>query len=145
MMTQERKEWAAPVLPKHNKDKAAFCRSLDWDVEIEWFDKVGLHRLDDERIARIELETRGTHEQYPGFLVTVLNKREGKVDSKYFRFDDYLSSKLDDRVDARDDYPLRGNTCYHVSGGCGYDWYIAIPMEVRPFCQAIEGYLEMFR
>lgn len=141
----KRKEWAAAVLPRRNRDKAAFCRSLDWDVEIEWFDKVGLHRLDGDRVARIELATRGTHEQFPGFLVTVLNKREGKVDSKYFRFDDYMSGKLEDREDARKDHPYGGNMCYYVSGGCGYDWYIARPLETRPFCAAIEAYLEMFR
>lgn len=142
---KKRKEWAAAVLPKRNQDKAAFCSSLDWGIEVRWFDKTGIHQLGDGRLARIELETRGTCGHFPGFLVTVLSKQEGKVDAKYFRFDDYMSRELRDREDARDDYPVGGNLCYEVIAHCGYDWYIARPLETRPFCGAIEAYLEAFR
>lgn len=129
-----------------NKDKAKFCRSLDWGFDVTWLDKTGMHRLDDERLAKVELSVRGTSDQYEGFMVTVLNKREGKVDQKFFRFDDYLSPALDDRQDAREDYPLRGNMCFKVHGAnCGWDWYIAVPMETLPFTMAVDQYLDMFR
>jgi len=130
---------------RNNGDKAAFCRSLDWGIGIRWFDRTGIHQLGDGRLARIELETRGTSDHYPGFLVTVLSKQEGQVDRKYFQFDDYLSAKLEDREDGRGDYPLRGNRCYEVIGHCGFDWYIARPLGTRPFCEAVEAYLEAFR
>lgn len=137
---------ANDVMPRHNKDKARFCDSLEWEMPIEWLDLVGLHKLDDGRLARIELETRGTSGNYPGFLVTVINKREGVVDSKYFRFDDYLPRDMDERQDNRHDYPIAAdNLCFHVVAGCGFHWYIAVPLHTRPFCRAIEGYLEMFR
>jgi hypothetical protein len=125
--------------------KDGFCRSLGWGIDIRWFDLAGLHRLDGERSAKVELATRGTSGQYEGFLVTVLNKREGKVDSKFFAFDDYLGRSLKSRTDGREDYPLGDNVCFHVSSHCGWCWYIAEPKSARPFTEAVEAYLEAFR
>lgn len=128
------------------RTKESFCRALDWQIEIAWFDLAGLHKLDGERVAKVELTTRGTSGRYEGFFVTVMNKREGRVDAKFFAFDDYLSPRLEDREDARGDHPLgRGNVCYAVVAHCGFDWHIARPADTRPFTSAVESYLEAFR
>lgn len=131
-------------MARSEETKSGFCRSFDWKIDIRWFDLTGVTRIDDGRIARIQLETRGTHAQYEGFLVKVLNKREGVIDQKYFLFDDYLNPALKARTDGRDDYPLRGNLCFKVHGPC-WDWYIARPKSTRSLCDAIENWLEMFR
>jgi hypothetical protein len=132
---------------KHkNTTKSGFCKSLDWNLPFSWFDLVGIHVLDQDRRARIELATYGTSDHYPGFRVTILNKREGKVDEKFFQFDDYLDRSLAARTDGRDNYPTRGlGRCYEVIGHCGWDWYIATPKDTQRFCGAVEAYIEAFR
>lgn len=124
--------------------KTDFCKSLEWRREITWTGLTGLTKLDDERLAKIELATRSRGGEYPGFLVTILNKTEGKVDSTYFRFDDHLDGTLESRTDGRKDYPMGKNKTYHVASSCGWDWYIATPKSTRLFCEAIEGYIGAF-
>lgn len=126
-------------------EKTEFCKSLDWKFDVMWLDLTGMYRLDDDRVARIELATRGTCGKYEGFMVTVLNKREGRVDEKFFAFDDYLSSKMSDRSDQRGDYPRGDNPCFHVISSCGWGWYIAEPKSTVRFTVAVDLYLDMFR
>lgn len=123
--------------------KTAFCKSLDWQIKIEWLDKTGFYKLKDGRVARIEPETHGTSGEYPGFLVTILNPKEGKVDSKFFLFDDYLD-RANRKDTGKNPYPIGKNTCYHVIAHTGWNWYIAEPKTTRPFCAAVEAYVEVF-
>jgi hypothetical protein len=126
--------------------KDEFCKSLDWEIPIKWFDRTGLHKLDADRTAKIELATRGTQDHYPGFMVVILNKREGEVDRKFFKFDDYLDRDLSARTDGREDYPHSPrNRCYEVTSYCGWEFYIAKPKSTRAFCAAVEAYVESFR
>jgi hypothetical protein len=125
-----------------------FCRSFDWILDWKkiWkYDRTGIYQIDGARLAKVELSTYGTAGQYEGFRVTVINKVTGKVDEKFFRFDDYLDPSLDARTDGRKDYPIGGNRCFEVVYHCGWDWYIARPRTTRPFCQAVESYVESFR
>ncbi len=126
-------------------DKASFCRSFEWiyGSDITWLDKTGIERLPDGRVVRYELETHGCQGTYVGFLVTILNPREGKIDSKMFLFDDYMnirSNRSDDR--------LKGPHAYHdgfvVISNLGWRWYIAEPKTTRPFCEAVRAYVEAF-
>ena len=126
--------------------KDGFCRSLEWEIPIRWFDLTGIHDLDEDRRAKVELTIRGTRDQYLGFLVTILNKREGEVDRKFFHFDDYLDRSMSARTDGREDYPHnRDCRCYEVAANCGWKFYIAEPRTTRPFCEAVEAYVESFR
>ena len=133
-------------MPRNQGTKDGFCKSLNWEIPIEWFDLTGLHKLDEDRNAKIELATRGTMDHFPGFSVVILNKREGEVDRKFFKFDDYLDRALKARTDGREDYPhSAGNSCYEVTSYCGWEFYIAKPKTTRPFCAAIEAYVGSFR
>jgi len=124
--------------------KDGFCKSLDWGIPIRWFDLTGIHDLDEERRVKIKLATHGVQGSYPGFLVTILDKRVGEIDSKYFEFDDYLDQALSARTDGREDYPHGRNCrCYEVSAS--WRFYIATPRATRPFCEAVEAYVESFR
>lgn len=150
-------------MAKESGTKTEFCKSLEWKIEVKWLDKTGFHKLHDGRVARIELESQGTSGEYPGFLVTILNVKEGKVDSKYFQFDDYIDTSSKGRTDGRayDDStsPSRPAAHAYPSGGkgrcftvivhngwnyTGWSWYIANPRTTRPFCEAIEEYIELF-
>ena len=125
--------------------KTEFCRSLGWEIDIHWSGLVGLHRLGDKRVAKLMLATDGYVGHYPGIRVTVLNKEEGPVDKTYFKFDDHLDRGMDGRADNRADFPLGGNVTYEVIERQGWHFYIAIPSEPRPFCEAIEAHLGFFR
>ncbi len=118
--------------------KTGFCSSLEWKLKLQWLDKTGIHKLKDGRVVRIELETSGTYETYTGFLVTVMNPKEGKVDQKFFAFSDYLTERSDDR---QKDQP---GSHFQVIAHTGWRWYIAVPKTTRPFCEAVEAYIKVF-
>lgn len=120
--------------------KTTFCQSFPWTIAIQWFDLTGMYKYGDgERVARIELDTNGTMGHYEGFLVTVFNKREGKIDSKFFRFNDYLdgTQRADNRPDCASNFMVIGHT--------GWSWFIAVPKDTKPVVRAIEQYLKVFQ
>lgn len=128
--------------------KTEFCKSLEWKIKIQWLDKTGIYKYKDGRVARIELAELGVSGDYPGFLVTILNPREGKVDAKFFLFDDYIDrrNRKDDRwLDGPNQYPHSDKSaCYKVIASCGWKWYIAEPWYTRGFCDAVEAYVKAF-
>lgn len=124
--------------------KTDFCKSLPWTREILWTGLTGFTKIDEDRLAKIELADRSVRGEYNGFRVTILNKREGKVDETFFAFDDYLAKDLNKRLDDRRDYPLQDNPCFKVVAHCGWHWYIAKPRSAKPFTEAVEGYIQMF-
>ena len=129
----------------HVSPKTWFCRKLPWAIEIDWFDLTGTHPLDDNRYALVELSEGGTCGTYPGVRVMIVSKTAGQINSKYFLFDDYLSKDLRDREDGCTNYPLSTNTCFHVLAHCGWNWYIAVPRSARPFCEAVERWIDHWR
>lgn len=109
-----------------------------------WSGKTGVFKFSDDAIAKIELASYGVAQTYPGFRVTILNKREGHVDAMFFKFDDHLDASLESRTDRRRDYPVGGNTCFKVLSHVGWDWYIAKPKSTVAFRDAVESYIKMF-
>lgn len=125
-------------------DKAAFCASLRWVIEVDWFDRTGYHQIDGDRRARLDLSTYGHGGHYEGFYVEIISKATGRIDRKWFAFDDYLPHSA--RCDGRSaDYPSHGNTVFEVIDHIGWDWYIAVPASTRPFTEAVERYIDLFR
>jgi hypothetical protein len=123
---------------KTTATKESFCASFPWTIAIQWFDLTGMYKYGDgERVARIDLSTNGAADLYVGFRVTVLNTRKGKIDEKFFAFNDYLSERADDRSD------YKGG--FEVYPGCGWGWYIAVPKTTEPLVRAIEQYLMVFQ
>jgi hypothetical protein len=114
-------------------DKAKFCRSFKWKIEIKWFDRVGVHQLPDGRLARIEIVTRGTVGDYRAFKVSILSKQEGVIDQHVFAFDDYFAETTDNRIER-----------FEVVEHCGWKWYIEKPRTTRPLTAAIEEYIATF-
>jgi hypothetical protein len=101
--------------------------------ETRWFDLTGLARIDDKRIAKLEIHDRGHSDHYGAIDVTILNRVTGTLDVKTFRFDDYLSFDMKDRSDTRTDY----NGGFYADRGL--DWYIARPKSVEPPHQGDRG------
>lgn len=127
--------------------KAEFARSLDWpdDFISEWVGDTGIVRIDDDRRARIDLSTYGQGGHYVGAYVMIINKREGEVDKRFFRFDDFLLGAVK-RTDGReDDYPIGSNPTYQAIDHVGWHWYIAVPETSAPWCEALQQYVEVYR
>lgn len=126
--------------------KENFCRSFEWHIDIKWMDLTGFVRIDEYRRAKVMLaRTTLSADNYDAFKVSIINKHDGVVDVKVFRFDDYLDTSLDGRSDNRTDYPLGRNDCFHVTSYIGWRWYIAVPKTTRPLCKEIENYIEIFQ
>lgn len=130
---------AAPAL----NAKAVFCASLEWSIVIQWFDTTGMHELSSNRVAKLSLHYPSTVGHHSGFRVEIFNKKSGRIDTKFFRFDDFLDRSA--RTDDRKDYPLGTNTCFQVIDHCGWRWYIAQPRTTKPFCEAVEKYIDQWR
>lgn len=125
-------------------EQTQFCRlAFPWNIEIEWQGKVGFHRIDDERVARIELsEGYGTPTvgHYVGMTVTIQSVKTGKIAGEYFSFNVFLSDVA--RIDTRRDMPGKN---YLLIDYCGWHWYIHVPATTAPFVEAVESYIDQFR
>jgi len=118
--------------------KTDFCRSFDWSINIHWSGLVGMHQFVGDRVVKIQLVTRATHEHYEGFRVTILNKNEGPIDTTVFWFSDHLERDLEK---SSDDHRHR----FEVISYVGWKWaYGAAPKSLRPFCEAVEYHLNFF-
>jgi len=120
--------------------KEEFCRTFKWEIDIAWFDLTGYAPIDNERRAKITLSIRGpgripTQCHYVGFSVKILNKNDGVIDSKFFRWSDYL-------VIPSEKMPLNG---IQVISYVKWDWHQEAPEDTRPISAAIEKYIEIFR
>ena len=123
-----------------------FLKQLDFKIPIKWTDRTGTCLIGDGKHAKLELDTYGTHRHYPGMRVSIMHKRNGKLDTRYFLFDNYLDITDKGRKDNRQgDYPLGRNRCFEVIQHCGWGWYIALPKTTRPFCQTLEGWIDEWR
>jgi hypothetical protein len=113
-------------------------------VHILWFDRTGTFELKNNIVVEIELKTRGYADHYVGYEVRLIHKTNGQLTSHFFKFDDYLSSKMDDRIDDRKDYPLGGNLCYYATAEA--QWYIAIPEfdEIATYQSEVMTFIETY-
>ncbi len=125
---------------KPTPTKSDFCRSFEWKrtTKIKWLDSSGMIELPGDRLARIELSGPSGH--YSQFIVSIISKTAGLIDSKTFMFFDYLD--ITKRKDARADWKPNG---FYVVGHCGMVWYIAEPTTTKPLTIAIEHYVDMYR
>lgn len=114
-------------------DKARFCQSFGFTIAIDWFDLQGIHHLDSDRRAVLELSTAGTHGEYVGFTVRIVSKTKGEIVCKCFRFADYLNARCDKRADYNDGFK--------VISHCGWQWYIAVPATTTALIMGIQTWI----
>ena len=103
---------------------------------IKWFDKEGVYILDENRVVRITLEDSGTKGIFNGYLVEIINKNEGLIVRKFFRFEHYLTMIH------------RPNTehYYHVwLNNDKLDWYISRPKNTKELCGKIFEWIVTFK
>jgi hypothetical protein len=134
------KHFAAQPWHKSKKypTKAAWLQGeFKWTLPVKWVGIDGFVTLDAERRAKITLSDANYHDHYDKLDVVIINKHQGIVDSKRFKFNDYMSAVP--RPDLTSDDTL---WCYDRDGGAS--WYIAVPDSTEPLVTAVEEYIRMF-
>jgi hypothetical protein len=57
---------------------------------IRWFDKEGIHDINENFFISFRIDDVGTSNHYNGFHVDIHNKTNGCIKKKFFKFSDYL-------------------------------------------------------
>lgn len=106
-------------------------------LDIVWFDKEGIIKLNDDSNATITLYSVN-NTMHSGYLVNIVNKHTGVIDGHLFKFKDYLTERIDERHDYNGGFCVEINTC---------KWYIALPSEqdVIDMCAEIMSYIDLWR
>jgi hypothetical protein len=107
--------------------------------DIRFTGRVCLARLTDATNVTLEFVTLGHADNYEGVKATVLNRREGPIDSTVFRFADLLG-----RQEVRG-YP-NGVDPHFVKLSDRYAWYgnTPSPRDFEIVSETVESYLEAF-
>jgi len=130
---------------------AAFLAALDWKIPILWPSSQGIHKIDDNRRAVIYIDTQGYADHYPGAWVKIVGKQDGHITGQYFHFHDYIKETMDGGNPHGKDQKL--HAWIETSRGASrprhaIDWYILRPKDkaaTRPFCEAVETYIDQWR
>lgn len=110
---------------------------------VKWHGNVGYISLGARTVARIELSEFGYQGNWSGFVVTITDGINGKVDTCNFHFHDYFDAR--DRVDTRvKDHPNQAFYAWSSNGG-EVDWYIAKPKSPKPIASAINDHLKFWQ
>lgn len=102
---------------------------------ITWYDKQGVMNLDEQRVVTITIDDLGHKDYYNGYHVEILNKFEGTIVKKWFRFQDHLTMVHRDR-----------QPYYHVwLNRDNFDWYISRPKDTKEFVKVVMDWINQFK
>jgi len=103
--------------------------------DITWYDKQGVMKLDDQRVVTITIDDVGTRDNYNGYYVEVVNKMNGTIVKKWFRFQDHLTMIHRDTQHQ-----------FHVWSNSGnFDWYISRPKDTKEMVKVIMDWINQFK
>jgi len=104
--------------------------------KIVWYDKEGVMNLDDTRVVTITIDDVGTRDNFNGYRVKIVNKFNGTIVEKFFKFKDFLTMK---HRSERDKF-------YHVwYNRDEFDWYISRPTKTKEMVDKIFEWIEQFK
>lgn len=97
--------------------------------------------LDDELRGCVEFVTLGTSGNYGGIKVSLLNRKEGQVDSMLLRFSELLGKKKVNNLNFKE-----GIVPHIWENGTYAEWYVYQPTsrDYESVVQEIENYLSIF-
>ena len=118
------------IFKKFNEDFFSKCKRT-----IKWFDREGLFVMDNDRVVRITLDDVGTKNDYNGYMVEIINNKQGTIVKKFFRFKEHL------------EFVHRDTSKYfHVwLSNDKLDWYISRPKETKPMCDTMFDWIDTFK
>ena len=99
-------------------------------------------KLDEDIRVRMEFVTEGVSDQYSALKVTLLNRREGPVDSLLLRFADVLGKKPTANPNFRE-----GIVPHIWKNGNDFAWYVYQPTaaDYKTLADAVGSYTSMFQ
>jgi hypothetical protein len=105
-------------------------------LSITWFDKEGFIELDSNRRVSIRLDDNGTRDHFNGYWVEIINKHNGTIFKKFFRFKDHMS------------FTHRDTNKYYYAWyhDNKLDWYISRPdtKGTKEFNNVILNFINLF-
>lgn len=103
----------------------------------KWFDRSLMLNFGEGLVAKITVDDLGCKDHFNCFQVKIINKAEGTVDQKTFRFKDYIIFEQSNHA---------GSNYYHAWHDRGeLKWYICRPTDVKPIVKAICDYINLFK
>jgi len=109
---------------------------------VQWFDKVGLYRLSTENTAKIILSTRERDGNYVGYKVTIINRRNGVIEGKFFNINHYVTPDV--KVNKKNN-KLKQHTEYYIQMVRNSIAFNVEPEDTEPLREAIFKYIAFFR
>ena len=104
--------------------------------KIVWYDKEGVMNLDDTRVVTITIDDVGIRDNFNGYRVKIVNKFNGTIVEKFFKFVHFLTMK---HRSERDKF-------YHVwYNRDEFDWYISRPTKTKEMVDKIFEWIEQFK
>lgn len=121
--------------------KKLFRQGLDL-LEPIFAGRVCYGKLNEDVRVRMEFATEGVLDQYSALKVTLLNRREGPVDSLLLRFADVLGKKPTTNPNFRE-----GIVPHIWKNGNDFAWYVYQPTaaDYKTLADAVGGYTSMFQ
>jgi hypothetical protein len=106
------------------------------EKNITWYDTQGVMKLDDNRVVTFTIDDVGTRGDYNGYWVEIVNKQNGTIIKRFFRFIDLLDMIHRDNSDK-----------YHHVWLCRgeLDWYISRPKNSKQMVDTIMDWINMFK
>lgn len=121
--------------------KKLFRQGLDLPETI-FAGRVCYGKLNEDVRVRMEFATEGVSDQYSALKVTLLNRREGPVDSLLLRFADVLGKKQTTNPNFRE-----GIVPHIWKNGNDFAWYVYQPTaaDYKTLADAVGSYTSMFQ
>ena len=118
--------------------KEQFMHKLLEGTKFDIVNGIGLQSLPNDRVAKLELKTCGTHQHYEKLTLKVLSKTEGVLDTVDFLFSENL---VPDKKNKHQNAEFK--RCKVVEY-CGWGWYIDYPTldSVKEMNNNIQKYLD---
>ena len=98
-------------------------------LKAEWVDHVGYIKMSGGRVAKVYIDTMGTHDHYECAKCVIVDKLKGEVDRKVFRFGDHMEPTADGKLE--------------VIAYCGWHWYNNGVKRPDGIANAVEQYLNI--
>ena len=98
--------------------------------------------IDNDIRARVEFVTLGVHENYSGIKATLINRKEGNIDSMVIRFADLFGKKMVSNPNFKD-----GLVPHIWKNGMDHEWYVYRPTEqdYKAMAGQLNEYLSVFQ
>ena len=119
--------------------KQQFVKDLLKGTDFNVINSVGMIKLPNNRVAKLEIRTSGTSGRYDQLKLSVINKEDGVVDTCFFKFSEHLEA--DKKVSHQNATYKSENL--KVVEHCGWEWYIDRPTKesIAKLKIAINDYL----